>query len=164
MLVLPDEKRHFFKEPFGELCPDIACIILRLDNRLVYAVGDIVTYNLRKNGISPAISVIDGHTMRSPCTRKPFFTGRIIRVKNPPGTITDELVASIDDAISNPPATIFVHGEEDLAVIPLVIAAPEDAIVLYGQPHKGVVFRTADRQAKEKARNLLSHFVRKSEA
>jgi uncharacterized protein (UPF0218 family) len=82
-------------------------------------------------------------------------------VKNPAGTITDELVAGIDDAIKNPPATIFVNGEEDLAVIPLVIAAPEGVVVLYGQPHKGVVVRTVDLQAKQEAQELLSHFVRK---
>jgi uncharacterized protein (UPF0218 family) len=80
--------------------------------------------------------------------------------ENPAGTITDDLIAGINDAIANPPATIYVNGEEDLAVIPLVIAAPEGVIVLYGQPQKGVVVRTVDRQAKEKARELLSHFVR----
>ena len=40
------------------------------------------------------------------------------------------------------PVTVLVDGEEDLAVIPLVMAATDGAIVLYGQPHQGVVLRT----------------------
>jgi hypothetical protein len=160
MLRLPDESRRFFKEPFGELFSSIADIIPRLSHRSIYTVGDVVTHNLHKNGITPSISIIDGHTMRSPCTKNAPCTGRILNVKNPAGTITDELIAGINDAIAHPPATIVVNGEEDLSVIPLVIAAPQGAVVLYGQPYKGVVFRTVDRQAKEKARELLSHFVR----
>ena len=57
----------------------------------------------------------------------------------------------------------MVDGEEDLAVIPLVIAAPDGAIVLYGQPHQGVVLRTVDCAAKETACNFLSHFIRSDE-
>jgi len=159
MLILPENRRHFFKDPFGELSSDIAQVIPRLSRRTVYAVGDVVTHNLQKNGITPDVSIIDGHTMRSPYTHAPPLSGRIIRVKNLPGTITDELVAGIDDAIALPPATIYVSGEEDLAVIPLVLAAPEGTLVLYGQPHKGVVICTIDPVSKEKARELLSHFV-----
>ena len=60
----------------------------------------------------------------------------------------------------HPPVTVLVDGEEDLAVIPLVMAAPIGALVLYGQPHQGVVLRTVNLEAKETARNLLSHFIR----
>jgi uncharacterized protein (UPF0218 family) len=160
MLRLPEESRHLFKEPFGELFSTIAEIIPRLSHRSIYTVGDVVTYNLQKHNITATVSIVDGHTMRSPCTKNPLFTGRVVRVRNPAGTISDELIASIDDAIAHPPATIIVNGEEDLAVIPLVIAAPEGSVVLYGQPHKGVVFRTVDMQAKMHAQELLSHFVR----
>jgi uncharacterized protein (UPF0218 family) len=164
MLLLPKERRHLFREPFGELFPDVASAIPRLARRTVYSVGDVVTHNLHKNGIEPAISIIDGHTMRSPCTKNAPCTGRILNVKNPAGTITEDLIAGISDAIANPPATIYVSGEEDLAVIPLVIAAPEGVVVLYGQPHKGVVVRTVDREAKEKAQELFSHFIRSAGA
>lgn len=164
MLLLPKERRHLFREPFGDLFPDVASAIPRLARGTVYSVGDVVTHNLHKNGIEPAISIIDGHTMRSPCKKNAPCTGRVLNVKNPAGTITDDLIAGINDAIANPPATIYVSGEEDLAVIPLVIAAPEGVVVLYGQPHKGVVVRTVDREAKEKAQELLSHFIRRAGA
>ena len=97
--------------------------------------------------------------MRSPCKRLPVFRGECIRVKNPAGTLTDDLIRALDHAIMNPPATVIVDGEEDLAVIPLVIAAPNNAIVLYGQPHQGVVLRRVNPEAKETARHFLTHFI-----
>ena len=160
MLILPEEHRKLFQEPFGELYLNIDEILPIITGSIVYAVGDVVTHNLQKRGLTPAIAVIDGYTMRLPCTRMPVYRGECIRVKNPAGTLTDALINAIDYAVMHPPVTVLVDGEEDLAVIPLVMAAPVGAIVLYGQPRQGVVLRTVNLEAKETARNLLSHFLR----
>ncbi|WP_292424381.1 GTP-dependent dephospho-CoA kinase family protein [Methanoregula sp.] len=159
MLVLPKESRKLFKGPFGILHRDISTVLPELAGRTVYTVGDVVTHTLQKNGITPSIAVVDGQTMRSPCSRMPEFSGECIRVENPAGTITDDLVKALTYAINHTPVTIMVNGEEDLAVIPLVIAAPEAAVVLYGQPHKGIVLRTIDAGAKAAAQELLGLFV-----
>jgi len=159
MLTLPEKNRHFFKEPFGRLFSDISEVTPHITGRTIYTVGDVVTHNLFKHGFVPTVAIVDGHTMRSPCRKNPPVTGRHIRVKNPAGSLTDELVAGIRDAIQDPPATIDVTGEEDLAVIPLVIEAPPGSVVLYGQPHRGVVLCPVDTRAKEKAVKLLSHFI-----
>ena len=160
MLTLPIEHRKLFKEPFGELHQSIEKIIPLISKSCVYAVGDVVTHNLQRNGITPAIAVIDGHTMRSPCNQMPALRGECINVKNPAGTLTDELINALTYAVLHPPVTINVDGEEDLAVIPLILAAPLGAIVLYGQPHKGVVMRTVNREAQKTAQHFLSHFIR----
>jgi len=160
MLILPEEHRKLFKEPFGELHQSIEEIIPLISSGTVYAVGDVVTHNLQRNGITPAIAVIDGQTMRSPCNRMPALKGECINVKNPAGTITDELIHALTYAVLHPPVTINVDGEEDLAVIPLILAAPLGAIVLYGQPHKGVVMRTVNREAQQTAQQFLDHFIR----
>ncbi|MFA4877374.1 MAG: GTP-dependent dephospho-CoA kinase family protein [Methanoregula sp.] len=159
MLTLPEEHRRLFKEPFGELYREIEEILPRLAGHMVCAVGDVVTHNLQMNGIIPDIAVVDGYTMRSPCSRMPDVSGSCIMVKNPAGTLTPELIAALDTAIASPPMTIVVEGEEDLAVIPMVIAAPLGAIVLYGQPNEGVVVRTVTPEAKETARKFLRHFT-----
>jgi GTP-dependent dephospho-CoA kinase len=159
MLTLPEEHRGLFKEPFGELHQSIEEIIPLISHGTVYAVGDVVTHNLHKNGITPAIAVIDGHTMRSPCSHMPSHRGECINVKNPAGTLTDELIRALAYAVLHPPVTINVDGEEDLAVIPLILAAPIGAIVLYGQPHKGVVMRTVNREAQQMAQHLFDHFI-----
>lgn len=120
----------------------------------------MVTHNLLGAGIVPDIAIIDGYTMRSPCTQSPLLQTRRLAAKNPAGTITDELVEAIEEAVGNPPAVIFVDGEEDLAVIPLIIAAPVGAAILYGQPGEGVVLRLVDESAKEEAASMLNCFVR----
>ena len=160
LLRLPEEHRGLFKKPFGTLARNIGEHLPELRGRAVYAVGDVVTHNLLGAGIVPDIAIIDGYTMRSPCTQSPLLQTRRLAAKNPAGTITDELVEAIEEAVGNPPAVIFVDGEEDLAVIPLIIAAPVGAAILYGQPGEVVVLRLVDESAKEEAASMLNCFVR----
>ncbi|HSA38962.1 MAG TPA: DUF359 domain-containing protein [Methanoregula sp.] len=160
MLTLPEEHRRLFKEPFGELYHSIDEIIPLIAGKDVYTVGDVVTHNLLERGLIPAVAVVDGYTMRSPCKKMPRVHGECIPVKNPAGSLTDELISAAERAVRNPPSTIVVEGEEDLAVIPLVLTAHDGAIVLYGQPHKGVVLRTVDNEARKTAQRFLAHFIR----
>ena len=160
MLRLPEAHRDLFKRPFGTLYGNVGELLTRLEGRSVYAVGDVVTANLLDAGVVPDIAIIDGYTMRMPCTRSPLLQARRLKAKNPAGTITDELVDAIDEAVRSPPAVICVEGEEDLAVIPLVIAAPAGVAVLYGQPGEGVVLRFVDPSAKQEAASMLRVFVR----
>ena len=88
------------------------------------------------------------------------MSGECIRVKNPAGSLTESLIDAINHAVTHPPVTIIVDGEEDLAVIPMVIAAPVGAIVLYGQPHEGVVLREVTPEAQVTARQLLERFTK----
>lgn len=163
MLRLQDECRDFLKKPFGTLFSDISQVIPYLAGNVVYTVGDVVTDSLFSRGIYPDIVVIDGYSMRSPFLKTPLYAGaRYIRVTNPAGTITDDLVRGLHEAIANPPALVFVDGEEDLAVIPLVIASPDGALVLYGQPGEGVVMRKIDESARKEATILLSYFTREN--
>jgi GTP-dependent dephospho-CoA kinase len=160
MLILPEEHRRLFKEPFGVLYRSMDDVVPLIEGKDVYTVGDVVTHNLQKRGITPTVAVVDGYTMRSPCNRMPAVHGECIQVKNPAGTLTDELICALERAVRNPPSTIIVDGEEDLAVIPLVLTARDGAIVLYGQPQKGVVLRTIDSEARKTAQRLLAHFTR----
>jgi uncharacterized protein (UPF0218 family) len=160
MLVLPEEHRRLFKEPFGVLYRSIDEVVPLIKGKDIYTVGDVVTHNLLKKGITPTVAVVDGYTMRSPCNRMTAVHGERIQVKNPAGTITDELICALEHAVRNPPSTIIVDGEEDLAVIPLVLTARDGAIVLYGQPHKGVVLRSVDSEARNTAQRFLAHFTR----
>jgi uncharacterized protein (UPF0218 family) len=160
MLVLPEERRRLFKEPFGVLYPSIDEIIPLIAGKDVYTVGDVVTHNLLEKGIIPTVAVVDGYTMRSPCNKMLPVHGECIPVKNPAGSLTDELISALKRAVRNPPSTIIVDGEEDLAVLPLVLTAHDGAIVLYGQPHKGVVLRTVDSEALKTALRFLAHFTK----
>lgn len=163
MLILPLEHRGRFKEPFGILFPGIKEALPEITGRKIYSVGDVVTHNLIKAGIVPDIAVIDGNTMRQPCNcMQPVLSPRI-DVKNPAGTITDELIEALKVSVSVNPVLVFVDGEEDLAVIPLVISAPDGSVILYGQPDEGVVVLVVDASARVKAEELLALFEYVSE-
>ncbi len=156
---LPEAERPSLRKPFGQVFPDIRALLPRIRGRTVYAVGDVVTHNLLREGVTPRIAIIDGHTMRAPCSRVPDLPARRILARNPPGIISDDLVRAIRDAVEDPPALIFIEGEEDLAVLPLVLAAPSGVVILYGQPGEGVVLREVDREAKALAAAFIGRFV-----
>ncbi|MDI6718769.1 MAG: GTP-dependent dephospho-CoA kinase family protein [Methanomicrobiales archaeon] len=160
MYRLPDAHRSRFQRPFGTLYSGIPEVLPLLRGRVVYAVGDVVTHNLTRRGVVPDVAVIDGHTMRAPCSRTPDLKSRRLRAHNPPGAISDDLIQKVREAILHPPAVVVVEGEEDLAVIPMVLQAPIGAIVLYGQPGEGVVVREVSEEAKAEAEALLALFER----
>jgi len=163
MLLLPESRRYLFRAPFGTLCPDMDSVLPLIRGKVVYTVGDVVTYHLIQKGIIPSVAIIDGHTMRSPCNRSPAVYRKRLTARNPPGTLTPELRKALDAAVADPGMLILVEGEEDLAVIPLILSAPEGAMVLYGQPGEGVVVCEVTKAAKEKAETLLSCFVEHDE-
>lgn len=156
---LPEECRKYFREPFGPLFPDIQTAKSEFGDCMIIAVGDVVTHNLVEAGILPDLSVIDGSTMREPCDREPDLPVPEIGVSNPAGMITGALIRAIEDAMHAGPCLIRVDGEEDLAVIPSIRAAPDGACVLYGQPGEGVVVITVDADARNKADKLFRLFV-----
>ena len=160
MLTLPPECRGLFKEPFGSLHPDFSKITDELSARHFCCVGDVVTRNAFHHGLTPEVSVIDGVTKRSNVVTLPEFSGRTFEVENPAGTITEELEEALYSAYSMRPSLVLVEGEEDLAVLPLILILPDSAVILYGQPNEGVVFCEVDSALRKKAEELLSCFVK----
>ena len=53
---------------------------------------------------------------------------------------------------------INVAGEEDLAPLYIHCLAPIGTVVLYGQPHQGVVSQITTLDVKKRCRELLSMF------
>lgn len=160
MLRLPERERQRLKKIFGTLYPDLKDILPLLSGKKIYSVGDVVTQRLLHHGIIPTLAVIDQRSMRIPCDNIPEYKAYRFSARNPPGVITDELIGCINRALCLEPSIIVVEGEEDLAVIPMVLGAPEGGILLYGQPGEGVVLRKIDYQAKKEAEALLSLFIR----
>ena len=50
----------------------------------------------------------------------------------------------------------MVDGEEDLLVIPVCLFAPENTIVMYGQPNEGLVIVEITNQVREKVQNIVN--------
>ena len=158
MLILPEEQRHLFRRPFGTLYPSLDPVLPFLDGKLFFSVGDVVTEHLLRAGYPPDVAIIDGQTMRRPHDGVDVTTYRVIHVVNPAGCITRDLTEAAHRAVSDLHMVIQVEGEEDLAVIPMALAAPHGSLILYGQPGEGVVLLEISPAVKEQAQALLDRF------
>jgi GTP-dependent dephospho-CoA kinase len=146
--VVTTEMLTKFKEPFGTLIEGafsetmnkLAELIKKEKPTKIISVGDTVSLNLHEHHIIPQVSIIDNQTLRKKVQPQIFAGKDIVQVKNPQGTITQEAISAIQEALQNKRQTqIVVDGEEDLLTLIAVLYAPENSMVIYGQPHKGIV-------------------------
>ena len=173
MLTLPDSLRSEFKEPLGSVYTDTAQLLVAvdettadhgLDSPPLIAVGDVVSYHLLKNSRQPDAMVIDGQTEREAVNpvieaRLAEPSGVVKRVENPPAELSKELLVALQEAIEiDEPVTIYVDGEEDLATLPAIVAAPLGSSVIYGQPGEGMVHVAVTDAQQREARRLLGEF------
>ncbi|WP_435359621.1 GTP-dependent dephospho-CoA kinase family protein [Haloarchaeobius sp. DFWS5] len=158
LLTLPRELRSAFKDPMGPVETDAEILLADVDGPLV-AVGDIVTYHLVRAGRDPDVALVDEQTKRERVeddVRETVAVEPDVRVPNPAGTLTEELVVALRDALaSEGPTTVFVDGEEDLAVLPAVLAAPVGGSVVYGQPDVGMVHVQVTAAGQAEIRDLI---------
>ena len=162
MLILKKESRGIFKKPFGKLYPALNEVDRDfLENHFIISIGDATTNNVLNADIIPKIGIIDNKIEREISKHTIEYNAITLNVDNPPGTITDELWETIKKAknlaAEKSNVLIVVNGEEDLAVIPCVLMAPENTVILYGQPGEGLVVVEADK-IRDMAKNMLDHF------
>lgn len=124
------------------------------------SVGDETTINLLKSNLTPNLAIIDNHIQKKRHNIDLDYTKNVFNINNPPGTITDQLWETIDLAIEksfSENQLIVVDGEEDLAVLPCCLMAPEYGIILYGQPNQGLVLVKIS-NVKKKAEKYIEMF------
>lgn len=162
-LLLPEKLREKLKKPFGRTYPDIESAKKTLINSYIISVGDEVTQKLLSNGIEPNICIYDKKTQRKKITLPEEIKNYAAEEKkavNPAGKITQEAADTIKEAIKGGRKTkIFITGEEDLLALPAITAAPEDALIIYGQPNKGLVVVKADSKTKQKAKKIMDEMI-----
>ncbi|MCJ7713870.1 GTP-dependent dephospho-CoA kinase family protein, partial [Candidatus Bathyarchaeota archaeon] len=56
---------------------------------------------------------------------------------------------------SNKRAQIVIDGEEDLLTLIVILHAPKNAFVIYGQPNEGIVLIKVTEKRKEEVRSIL---------
>lgn len=152
-----------FKAPLGKLYVDFEDAIPKIkEAKFLISVGDQTTKNLVDVDLIPNLAIIDNRIQRKDHNYDIIRTENILESDNPAGTITEDLWETIEKAISltledNENRIIVVEGEEDLAVLPCLLIAPEDAVILYGQPNEGLVFVNVY-EGKDKATKLMTYF------
>lgn len=160
-LLLPDNLREELVKPFGKLFKK--GFVFKTESGFA-TVGDITTARANREKVDPQISVFDFLVKR----KKSFkdikelgFKGneQVVNVVNPSGTVTSNLFKTMINAFKDKQKkTILVKGEDDLAVLPLILCAPLNFHVYYGQPDKGVVEILVTERTKKKAYKLASKF------
>jgi len=159
VVTLPTAMRGELKEPLGPVFTDAERLLDVAGSPLV-AVGDVVTYHLEEAGRTPDVALVDGLTKREAVDEEIEAAisddVRRVTVTNPAGTLTVDLLDALVEAIDAPEETVLVvEGEEDLATLPAVVAAPDGASVVYGQPDEGMVHVPVDDDVRADVRDLL---------
>jgi uncharacterized protein (UPF0218 family) len=163
--IVRPEMLSDFKEPFGTLIEGsfsetmnaLKEIVEREKPSEIISVGDTVSRNLHKYHMIPHVSITDNQSMRKKLRPKTFPGKRVVKVKNPQGSITNEAILEIQLAIQSADQTqIVVEGEEDLLTLVAVLYAPLNAIVVYGQPSKGVVLVKVTPKKRAEAQRILN--------
>lgn len=154
MMRLTGKLRKRLKRPLGKLIKKI-----RLRKGRVITVGDIVAYNLLKEGIVPDLMIYDNREKRKPVARKirkalDSLKRSSFRIKNRRGTISEEAWVVIAEALKRK-SKIIVEGEEDLLVLPTVLLAKSGSSVLYGQPNRGIVLIEVNSKKKKHVQKLV---------
>ncbi len=149
------------KIPLGVLLPENQADKSHIEkylseNSYIVSVGDRTTEKMIDFDLIPSLQIIDGQEKREKREPPKLEHAIELTVDNPAAEITPESISMIKKAFTLPsPVRIFVNGEEDLLVLPVCIHAPENAVVLYGQPNQGLVIVRITPEIRNKVQGLL---------
>jgi GTP-dependent dephospho-CoA kinase len=159
---LPDSLRDRFKNPLGILIPESEANKSNIQkylskNQYLITVGDRTTEKMIEFGVIPSLQIIDNQekrVKREPAKSNHKFTELLC--DNPAAEITPQSIDMIKKAFtSKTPVRLTVVGEEDLLVLPVCVHAPENSLVMYGQPNEGLVIVNVTPEIRNKTQRLL---------
>jgi uncharacterized protein (UPF0218 family) len=159
---LPYSLRDRFKNPLGILIPEKDANKSNIQkyiskNSYLITVGDRTTEKMIEFGFIPSLQIIDNQekrVKRDPVKSSTAFTELVCT--NPAAEITPQSIDMIKKAFtSKTPVRLTIVGEEDLLVIPVCIHAPENSLVMYGQPNEGLVIVNITPEIRNKTQRLL---------
>ncbi len=161
---LTPELRKKLKKPIGtllrgsfnETMKKLKDLVEKENPPMIVSVGDSVSKNLTENDMFPKLSIVDNRVMRKRIQPIALTADKTLYVKNPPGTITDEALATIQEALEhNRRVKVVVDGEEDLLTLAAVLYASKNSFVVYGQPLEGIVVVKVTEQKKKDVTEVL---------
>ena len=162
---LPENLREQLKKPLGILLPESVATRenilknIRVD-AFVITVGDATTDKMIKFGFNPSLQIVDSMEKRTKRDLPQGMIKHILTCTNPPGEITDHSISVILKALSiEPPVRIIVDGEEDLLVLPILVHAPGNSVILYGQPNEGLVIVGVTEEIRNRARSIMDLMI-----
>ncbi|MDH2907910.1 MAG: GTP-dependent dephospho-CoA kinase family protein [Candidatus Nitrosotalea sp.] len=159
---LPENLRDQLKKPLGILLLDSDATRNNISKHIpldsfVITVGDATTEKMVRFGFNPSLQIVDSVEKRSKRDLPEGKAETILTCTNPAAEITEESISVIRQAFSMaPPVRIIVDGEEDLLVLPVAAYAPDNSVILYGQPNEGLVLVVLTEKVRNKAKSIMS--------
>jgi uncharacterized protein (UPF0218 family) len=164
IMPLSPEDIYLLKKPFGVLIHDKYITNAKVKRILknakcVVSVGDSTTDRLLSFEIIPDILVVDGverRVKRNHDLHSKITAARELHCSNPPGSVSKEAFFILRQAFNAPfPVKVIVDGEEDMLALPIITIAPQETLILYGQPLEGIVIVNVNPEMQTKAKNLM---------
>jgi len=156
-----NEELQLFKKPAGILIKNekvsLDSLSAYLKSDLIISVGDATTDRLLSLGIIPSIQIVDGKEQRAKRNLPDKKYAKEIRCENPAGGISNNAINAVKQALtSEKPVRITVDGEEDLIGAVFLAFAPDNSVMLYGQPLEGVVVVRINEESRSKFREVIN--------
>lgn len=156
-LYLTNELRKSFKKIFGfpifgnkkEVFRKFKKFLKKENFKKVITVGDVCSLYLPSD-----VKIFDGKKERN---KKISLQNYFFSFENPPGAIDRISWKILKKAISQK-KNVFVKGEEDLLVIPAVLLAENNSLVVYGLPKKGISLIKVNPENKKIFKEILKGF------
>jgi len=159
---LPEKLRSQLRKPLGLLIKDSETtkenILSKIpQDAFVITVGDATTEKMIKFGLNPQLQVVDSLEKRSKRDLPLGECKTVLTCSNPAGQISEQSISVIRNALDMPkPARIIVTGEEDLLVLPVSLHAPDNSVILYGQPNEGLVIIRLNDEIRNKVKLIMA--------
>lgn len=158
---LPENLREQLKIPLGILLKNkdvtkegIMQHIPR--DAVVITVGDATTEKMIRFGIVPRLQIVDSIEKRIKRDLPEGKISTLLHCDNPAAEITQESMSLVEKSFTlSAPVRMIIQGEEDLLVIPALIFAPDNSVLMYGQPNEGLVIVKVTPEIRNKARHIL---------
>ncbi len=157
-----EEDRERLKQPRGPVFEDEKLVeeLQERDFSKLIAVGDRVSKDIAESQVSADLYIADGLVQREETDRRYFNqinAERTFKIENPAGEISEEAWKTVRKASALECTTMIeVDGEEDLLAITALVFAPENSLVVYGQPGEGAVLMEKNKENKEFVEGLVN--------
>lgn len=160
-LILPEDLRFELQKPWGEVINEIP---QNVDGLKTVVVGDETAQKFNEKKIGQFLSIVDFLIHREikfhQLLELGFDNQDVQKIKNPHAVVMPELIQAIMEAFNKKTKTvILIAGEDDLAVLPVLLISPLGYSVFYGQPNEGLVRVDITEETKEKAYDLVNKFM-----
>jgi len=159
MVKISAKAKKELKKPLGKTYKSYERIVKLSKDHKVVAIGDICALALLSMGIRPFVAVFDYKVMRKPVNKvqKTILSREFKKAKkykNPAGTVSDKLLKDAK-TIMKKGGAVRIQGEEDLTALVFIKHAGKNTIIVYGQPHEGLVLVKPTNALKKKVEKML---------